>query len=198
MKIIIMCFIIISGFTLKAQDVREMVGDQALMFDMSSLDESLISNYNYGLGYRYYFANKWSLALSIGYNNSDRNETIDTIKTNYLTNFIGINPSVRYNFSSNKNIIAFIGADASYMIETNTVENENKSEEERNLMSGGLFVGADWFAFKNISFTAQYRLGYGVSSFNNKLNGNLIEESEENNLQLGMSEFKLGLSVFFN
>lgn len=198
-KVFLFVFIMALSQSLFSQGVRESDGDKALIFDMSTLDKSLLINYNFGLGYRHYLADNFSFSLSIGYNDTKRDYLKNDTATKTEINYIGVNPAIRYNISSNKNIIAFIGIDGSYMIENNVKDDTfNKNEVNKTIYSAGLFIGAEWFFIENLSLTAQYRLGYGVSSFDEKLDNKTIQTDDETKIQLGMSEFKISLSLFFN
>ena len=150
--------------------VRESDSDKALMFELSSLDDQFINNYIYGLGYRWYFSDNWSLGIGVGFNSNNFDESIDSTTITNETLAWGLNPSLRYNFSSNKNIIGFIGVDLAYFTSSNinTIDSIDRKETSENY-SAGVFVGADWFFTKNISLTAQYRLSYGIMTQENSL-----------------------------
>ncbi|MCB0703559.1 MAG: outer membrane beta-barrel protein [Ignavibacteriae bacterium] len=179
--------------------VRESSSDQALMFELSTIDDQLINNYIYGLGYRWYFSDNWSLGIGMGFNSNEFDESTDTVSVIRTSKSWGLNPSIRYNFSSNKNIIGFIGLDYSYYTSTSTISVEvvdNKQMSKNN--SAGLFIGADWFFTKNISLTTQYRISYGLRSQEHSENNDILNRTEESFSQLGMDDFKLGLSLYFN
>ena len=179
--------------------VRESSSNQALMFELSTIDDQLINNYIYGLGYRWYFADNFSFGIGMGFNTNEFDQSADSITITSSANSWGLNPSIRYNFSSNNNIIGFIGLDYSYYTSTNTINIEDLKREQINKNnSAGLFIGADWFFTKNISLTAQYRISYGLRSEKHSENNDILNRTEESFSQLGMDDFKLGLSLFFN
>lgn len=179
--------------------VRENSSDQAIMFELSTVDDQFINGYIYGLGYRWYFTDNLSLGLGVGFNSNDFDESTDSLSINTSSDSWGVNPSIRYNFSSNKNIIGFIGVDYSYYTSTNIIEIEAVENKTNNINnSAGVFIGADWFFTKNISITAQYRLSFGSNS-EEVLNNNALQKSTTETVsQLGMNDFKLGLSLFIN
>ena len=92
------------------------------MFELSTIDDQVINGYIYGLGYRWYFTDNLSFGIGVGINSNDFDESSDTTSINSSSISWGVNPSIRYNFSSNKNIIGFIGVDYSYYTSTNIIE----------------------------------------------------------------------------
>ncbi len=196
-----------------ADDVsyRAKSGDQALLFQLKGLSELSPANFNGGIGYQYYFANHTAFRMGLGINiESDHQDKPDTNSAkDYSKSSVNFSftPGIRYNFGTSSNILAYMGTEAIYSIAKSTEEGLNftkaKSVISSNEYGLGFFLGAEWFAFKNVSLSAEYsiRLKYATSSVENTaITGETVKVNlpDKFTAGLGNSSMFFTLSFYFN
>ncbi len=175
MKIVIICFLslLLTVSISTAKDdtgYRAKEGDQALLFSLQGLDNLSAGDFNGGLGYQYYFMNHTAFRFSLGlnYNQENKDKPDETYAKDYskkdLT-FIMM-PGIRYNFGTSSNVLGYMGTEAIFQLSSQTVESNSisfldQSSETKSTNFGlGFFLGAEWFAFKNVSLSAEYNFRF--------------------------------------
>lgn len=154
-------------------------GAKALMFDLGGLADLAAGNYGGGLGFKYYIAPDLALRMSLGFNTST--VTTKNLVTPLPVTQMGesklthtdltLGPAITYNFAKVSTVAAYVGGMFFF----------TWSKDRREGNSAGLGVGFDngeayrsssttvgfagllgveWWAWENISFSAEYRLGY--------------------------------------
>lgn len=206
--------LVLSSTNLLAVDdlsYRAKSGDQALLFSLKGLSDLSPQNFNGGVGFQYYFANHSAFRLGLGMN--FENQTKDKPDTTYpvdysksSVNFI-FTPGIRYNFGTSSNILAYMGTEAIISLSKSTEEGKNfadqTTETKANEYGLGFFLGAEWFAFKNVSLSAEYsfRLKYEIASEEiSSPNGTSIKNElpDKFTAGLGNSALYFTLSFYFN
>ena len=184
-------------------------GDQALMFGLKGLSDLSAGNYGTGAGYQYYFANHFAYRLSLGFSYSRQftekpeGSESDHIITN--TQF-SLTQGIRYNFGMSGNILAYFGGELMFGLSKETEEGEFWEATEvvtrYTDYGGGLFIGAEWFAWKNVSLSAEYVLGISYSLGKTEIiTSNYRQEDdhpEKTKIDLGASSANFTISFFFN
>jgi len=158
-------------------------GAKALLFDLGGLATLAAGNYGGGLGAKYYIGHDLALRLSLGF--STGTTTSKNVQSPLPVNRLGeskltsseftVAPAVTYNLARTSTVVAYVGAMFSYTSASDKREGNSASlavdydsgESYRQSSSGfgfGGLLGVEWFPWENISFSAEYRLGYGHSS----------------------------------
>jgi len=193
-------------------------GDKALLFTLNGLGNLGAAQFGGGIGAKYYFANKWAGRLGIGFNTStattdnpqdpapagesgDRDET--------STSFT-ITPGVLYTIAVSGPVNAYVGAQILFVSSTtsrdgiggNGFDSDSKLETSSTSFGAGLILGAEWFPWENISFGAEYTLGFlsGSGETESTVNGTGTTSDSPSTTSIGTSAVNganLTLSVFF-
>jgi outer membrane protein W len=158
-------------------------GAKALLFDLGGLANLAAGNYGGGLGVKYYIANDLALRLSVGFTTATTTtkNPISPLPTGQIdeseltsTDFT-VTPAVTYNIGRTSTVVAYVGALFSFTSSsTKRTGNsggtgvgydsgESYRASETIFGAGGL-VGVEWFPWENISFSAEYRLGFASTS----------------------------------
>jgi hypothetical protein len=210
-KALLIITAIIIPFLLHAQEqnIRAKSGDQALLFSLKGLSILTTGNFDGGLGYQVFFSNHWAFRFGLGMSYDKKTVAkpagtlSDSISTRFRFDFI---PTVRYNLSASDNMVAFIGMTALLSLSNNTVEGAgfydiNFNEKETGL-GAGILVGAEWFAFKNLSISAEYQLMLKTTSGKKKVTSGTNEQEDDMpttfSLLLGASQASFTISFYFD
>ena len=203
MKKILFCLILIGicSQNLRGGEpyFRAKQGDQALLFQINGLSYISAGNFEGGLGYQFYFAKHWAFRFAIGgyYENDSYVKPEGGIidKEESESSFMII-PGVRFNLASSSNILAYAGLQGLVQTSKATIDGvdyqEINSEETSTTFGGGLFLGAEWFAWENVSISAEYKLMYKYSS------GKIVTSSGDHSEELELpdtTEFGLNTSA---
>ena len=153
---------------------RAKSGDQALLFSLKGLSDLSPQNFNGGVGFQYYFANHSAFRLGLGLNfeNESKDKPDTTYPADYSRSSVNFTfmPGIRYNFGTSSNVLAYMGSEAIIALSKSTEEGKNFADQttvtKANQYGLGFFLGAEWFAFKNVSLSAEYsfRLKYEIAS----------------------------------
>jgi len=200
-----------------AEDSKPMtkVGDKALLFTLGGLGNLSAGNYQGGLGFQYYFANKLALRAALGFTMSDV-----TVKDNVVppatpgpdqkTSTMGfpIAVGIRYNLAQSNAVVAYTGGQVSFSTTSTTVDNPNhsttttKNKTTSTVFGVGVFFGVEWFAWNNISIGGEYQLGFSSTSGKTEVTTNGTTSSFDapstTNFNLGsVNAANLTVSVYF-
>ncbi len=206
---IILANILIVNNLLSADRVKSATDNQALLFELDGLDKLGANAFSGGIGYKYFIAKDLAFRLSLGYTKINELETKLEAGTSYSLNksTVGLNisPSLLYNFAKNNTTTGYIGVGGYYKKSNNNsdyLDNSkvNQINEAIESYGAGLIIGAEWFAWDNVSFSMEYNLKYSNSSGNKQDNGNATETKLPSitNLELGTSSYKFVLSFYLN
>jgi opacity protein-like surface antigen len=158
-------------------------GAKALLFDLGGLANLAAGNYGGGLGAKYYLGSDLALRLSLGFNTST--ETDKNVQTPLPANRVAeskltntgftVAPAITYNVAKTSTVVAYVGALFSFTSLSEKREgnalgfgiNYNSGESYRQsstVFGFATILGVEWFPWENISFSGEYRLGYGHSA----------------------------------
>jgi len=211
-KIILFLIVIIYPIFLVSEDdvyFRAKQGDQALMFGLHGLSDFKAGNYGAGFGYQYYFANHFAYRISLGFSyHEEFKEKPSGTESDYtLSNTeFSLNQGVRYNFGMSGNVLAYVGGQLLFALSKESEKGEFWEATEvttRYTTYGtGLFIGAEWFAWKNVSLSAEYVLGFEYSSGKTEIiTSNYHQEDKHpvnQKVSLGASSANFTISFYFN
>lgn len=208
---ILLANFIIANNLLSADRVKSASDNQALLFELDGLDKLGANNFSGGLGYKYFIAKDLAIRLSVGYSQFDETETKLDAGTSYslakTNNSLNVSPSILYTFAKNNTIAGYIGVGGFFKKSDNTSDYLANSKvfqtnEIVNSYGASLILGAEWFAWDNVSLSMEYNLRYSNASGDKKDNGNTIEPELKlpttTNLELGTSSYKFVLSFYIN
>jgi opacity protein-like surface antigen len=158
-------------------------GAKALLFDLGGLANLAAGNYGGGLGARYYISSDLALRLSLGFSTSTQTDknTQDPLPVNRLAESkltgseFTVAPPNTYNHARTSTVVAYVGGMFSFTSTSDKREGNNgglgvgfdsgESYRESSTAFGfSAMLGVEWFPWENISFSGEYRLGYGHSS----------------------------------
>lgn len=203
-------FTALNTFAQKNSILSNEQGQHALLFSLSGLDNLGAANFQGGCGYQYYIIENLAVRASISASNE---ETItyptkdNAIKTDKEVSSIRFSPGIKYGFSSSSSILGYVGAEFQYSIfneKLNVVEQGDITNQEntKNDLALGLFLGAEWFAWENVSLSAEYKFHYSVSSGKTSISTSSGKEDyklpQSNKLNFGTSQFALTISFYLN
>ncbi len=159
-------------------------GTTALLFDLNGLAGLGAGNFEGGFGGKYYIANQFAVRLGLGFSyntQTDKNPATPPLPTTVLseskrTTFsVTVAPGIQYNVVTSGPVVGYLGGQVSF-----TTNSDNRDGNSNGLGAGftngasykvtgttfgvALFIGAEWFAWDNISLAAEYRLGFSTTS----------------------------------
>ncbi len=183
-------------------------GDQALLFNLKGLELLTAGNFDGGLGYQYYFANHWAFRFGIGldYNRHTADKPEGFEKDSVLTDFtFSLTPAIRYNVATTSNVEAYIGLFGLIGLRTINTEGINyldtNIKTEETSFGGGLIFGAEWFAWRNVSISAEYQLLYKSTTSKQTIkigtNEQINHLPSDVGLSLGASQANFTISFYF-
>jgi hypothetical protein len=173
----------VAGTSAWAQKTK--AGDKAWLFTLRGLSDLMVDGYNGGLGLLYYLSDDLGLTVGLGFSTRDTTKKApaggaDSVKTSLgLT----LSPGVRFNIASSGPVVGYAGVSVLVGISSETTENLNyvrgdKVETSSTSIGVGVTVGAEWFAWSNVSLGASYSLAFTTSSGKTKttLSGTTTEQ----------------------
>ncbi len=158
-------------------------GAKALMFDLGGLADLAAGNYGGGLGFKYYLGPDLALRMSLGFNTSTATTKnlvtplpATQMSESQLTHTdFTLGPAITYNFAKSSTVAAYVGGMFFFTYSRDRREGNSGSlavgfdngEAYRSSATtvgfAGL-LGVEWWAWENVSFSAEYRLGYNHQS----------------------------------
>jgi hypothetical protein len=220
--ILLMIAVIITGsFQLFSADdqitVRNRAGDMALGLNVVGV--ALVSpDLNNSLGIFNGIDGQYSLAQDLQFRASllftthskttkaasGNTNGVDQVETQSL---FTIAPGLRYIFAHNTNIQGYLGGEVIFGMNSNSTDGINNVKDNNTKTSNtnfgvGAFIGAEWFAWKNVSFSIEYQLAFLTKSGTEKNTFGSTSVSTdapaETWLGLGFSVTHLTVNFYFN
>jgi opacity protein-like surface antigen len=162
----------VAGTSAWAQKTK--AGDKAWLFTLRGLDSLGVGGYNGGLGLLYYLSDDLGLTVGLGFSTSST--TGDTAKPDLKKSSLGLtlSPGLRFNIASSGPVVGYVGVGVLVGISSETTENPKdvqakKVEISSTSIGAGVTVGAEWFAWSNVSLGASYSLAFTTSSGKTKI-----------------------------
>jgi opacity protein-like surface antigen len=160
----------VAGTSAWAQKTK--AGDKAWLFTLSGLSDLGVGGYNGGLGLLYYLSDDLGLTVGLGFSTSSTTKKApagggedETKSSLELT----LSPGVRFNIASSGPVVGYVGVGVLVGISSETTKNlryikDDKEEKSSTSIGAGVTVGAEWFAWSNVSLGASYSLAFTTSS----------------------------------
>ncbi|MDT7923655.1 MAG: outer membrane beta-barrel protein [Chlorobiota bacterium] len=161
----------VAGTSAWAQKTKE--GDKAWLFTLSGLSNLRVDGYNGGLGLLYYLSDDLGLTVGLGFSTSSTTTKAPAGSggADEKESSLGLtlSPGVRFNLASSGPVVGYAGVSVLVGISSETTENPNyvsgnKVETSSTRIGAGVTVGAEWFAWSNVSLGASYSLAFTTSS----------------------------------
>jgi opacity protein-like surface antigen len=159
----------VAGTSAWAQKTK--AGDKAWLFTLSGLSNLGVGGYNGGLGLLYYLNDDLGLTVGLGFSTTTTKAPGDTGKPDEKKSSLGLtlSPGVRFNIASSGPVVGYVGVGVLVGISSETTENPKgvkaeKVEKSSTSIGAGVTVGAEWFAWSNVSLGASYSLAFTTSS----------------------------------
>jgi opacity protein-like surface antigen len=165
----------VAGTSAWAQKTK--AGDKAWLFTLSGLSDLGVGGYNGGLGLLYYLNDDLGLTVGLGFSTSSTTKKLtDTSEPDEKKSSLGLtlSPGVRFNIASSGPVVGYVGVGVLVGISSETTENPKdiqakKVEISSTSIGAGVTVGAEWFAWSNVSLGASYSLAFTTSSGKTKI-----------------------------
>ena len=161
-------------------------GTTALLFDLNGLAGLGAGNFEGGFGGKYYIAKDFAVRLGLGFSyntQTDKNPTVtppplpaNVLSESKRTTFsISVAPGIQYNVVTTGPVVGYVGGLLSFTTSSDNRDGSstglgvNFTKDASFKVTGttfgvALFIGAEWFAWDNISLAAEYRLGFTTTS----------------------------------
>lgn len=190
---------------------RATKGDQAMIFEVAGLSEDILSNYNYGIGYMAYFADHYAFRISLGgsYRNDleEHGDAGEVDRSSELINY-GSSAGVRYNFGSSSNVLAYFGGEGFLSLSRSVSEGENFLDSDPKIVDrsvsygAGVFLGAEWFPWRNVGLSAEYKLRAifqeGRTEETDENGTHTERDPNSSRVDIGTNYIKLAVGFYFN
>lgn len=180
--------------------VQHNSGASALLFDLKGLSTIGADNYKGGFGAMTYISDNVAVRAGVGFGIDDEKKN-NTAKDETTTTTLSISPGIRYNVFNKDNVALYVGGEIvlGMASQTNDANGSQISKVSATTFGGGLFSGAEWFPWKNISLMLEYGLGYTATT--SKLTNAAGVESdgpETTSAKLGITSANFTLGWYFN
>lgn len=159
---------------------RSSAGDFALLFDLGGLTQLALNGFNptgadtnavgAGFGAKYFIADDLALRLGLVLQSNAATQPGDsaTAVDEFSVFRFAIAPSVVVNVMKTGAVAGYLGGQVGYAMSsserTTVATTEPDVEVSSSAFSVAGIIGAEWFPWSSVSLSAEYQLGYGMSS----------------------------------
>ncbi len=189
--ILVICLaVIFSAANLNGAEPQTKQGSKSLYFGLGGFNDFGFDNTS--LGGQYNFQDNMAVWCELGFqSNSDKaNETAQEVKNDMFLFSAGF---LYYAFQKGPIAVYF---SPQFGVGFGSSEN-GPAKESTNEFSGGISVGAEWWAFDGVSLTATTFIGYSTTKTTSE-DGNSKEEGTSNQLGIiGAANSKFLVSFYF-
>lgn len=173
-------------------------GDKAWLFTLSGLSNLGVGSYNGGIGLLYYLNDGLGLTVGLGFETMNQTTKAPAggggadEKMSMLQ--LMLSPGLRFNIASSGPIVGYAGVGVLFGLGNETTENPNhvsgnKVETSSTTFGAGVTLGAEWFAWSNVSLGASYSLSFTTSSGKTKTTsgGSTTEQDAPSTTTIGIA-----------
>lgn len=142
-------------------------------FNSSGTSVTLFNRNIYGVGFKYFFSNNWSILGGLNFGFGSSTEDVFQGTTNIGTDeesgsLIGVAVDVNYHLNSFYSVSPYLGANINFGTYSYTFEEKRTvagSTNEKNEFSSsnfgiGLNIGFDWFFTEGLALGGKYTIGF--------------------------------------
>lgn len=182
--------VLIATNALFAAEPQTKEGSKSLYFGLNGLDDLGVNNSV--LGGQYLFQDNMGGWFEIGFNTTNHKPSENATEVKY--NSIGIDVGFIYYAFQKGPVAMYLSPQLGYS--TGTDEQAN-SEITSKAFYGGVSLGAEWWAFENVSFSASVLIGYSNLKVTREINNVSTEETTNNFGILGSTNSKFLINFYF-
>lgn len=153
----------------------------------------------YGVGGSYFLNDDMALRANLAFNSSNVTNEVTGNEQDVTAQGWGITPALLMYMGGDGPVAAYWGPQVGYGMFTITDENPPAGPEGKltgTTFSVALVMGAQWWAWDQVAFNAEYGLGYVSSS--SELEGGGTTVDGPSTTDFGITSWSVGLGVFFN
>ncbi len=186
-----------------AQDestIRNKQGASALLFTLSGLSDLQAGNYMGGVGAATFVADNVAIRCGLGFGSNTLTKNNAAEEETTTTTF-NIAPGARYNLFNNTNVAPFAGGQGMFGLQQtkNLAGGADVGSVTTTTLGASLFAGAEWFAWRNVSLSVEYGLGFIHSSDRLKdASGTERDGPATTDVTMGISNINFTLGLYFN
>ncbi len=172
----ILAVIVVANIAFAGDDAmpKSKSGDKAVLFTLNGLSNLGAGNFQGGIGGKYYISDGNALRLGLGFGTNSTTTkyngapgTGSDIKGSNTA--FSFSPAFLHNLNTSGPVVAYIGAQVSFVSTSSTTENpgfvtNNKVHDSGTIFGIAGIFGVEWFAWNNISLAAEYQLAYASGS----------------------------------
>lgn len=180
--------------------VQNRSGASALLFDLKGLSTLGADNYKGGAGAMTYIADNVAVRAGVGFGIDDEKKN-NAAQEETTTTALRIVPGIRYNVYNKDNVALYVGGELTIGMATqkNDANGTQVSKIAASTFGGGLFSGAEWFPWKNISLMLEYGFGYTMTTSKiTSASGVESDGPELSSAKLGLNSANFTLGWYFN
>lgn len=152
-----------------------------------------------GFGGKYYLSNDMELRGVLAFNmKTDQSKDgagVDNGKT--TTTDFGLAPALLWHMTASGSVSPYwgIGAEFAWTKTTHTPQpTGNESSTSGTAFGAAGILGAEWWAWDNLSFNAEYQLAFTTASGKSDVGGTSVDGPSTTNV--GISSFWMGINVY--
>ncbi len=177
--------------TLFAAEPQTKAGSKSLYFGLNGLSNLGVDNSV--LGGQYLFQDDMGIWLELGFNSS--NYKPDEKATEQKLSSFGLDVGFIYYAFQKGPVAMYFSPQLGFSSGTN--ENGANNKVTTSSFTGGVSLGAEWWAFENVSLSASVLIGYSNSTVKTEISSGSTEETTNNFGILGSSNSRFLLSFYF-
>ena len=196
--------VVLATAGVSAQDdvlCRAKAGDALMLFTLNGLQNIGAGSFNGGVGMGYYIGNGLQIRAGVGFGTNSETSGEGDAEQKETNGSFSIVPALRYNLVNSSTVCGYTGLQVGFMSTSGStsVGGTETGSTSSSTISAGLILGAEWFAWRNISLSLEYGFGYSSTSGTQK-NGQGTETDlpTTSGINLGLSTVQFALALYFN
>jgi hypothetical protein len=155
----------------------------------------------YGFGGSLFLNDDMALRVALGFNNNNTNTKNTAGETDHTEMGFGATPALLWYFGGEGPVAAYWGPAVSYGMfsvkdeTTPTAGTGTSTTTTASQFGVGLIMGAQWWAWDQVAFNAEYLLAYNSATSDVESGGTTTDGPTVTNI--GISQWSVGVGLFF-
>jgi opacity protein-like surface antigen len=193
-----------------AAEPRTKAGSKALMFTINGLGDFGVrspllgevtvegTTYTaYGIGGKYFLSDDMALRGVLGFNSNSETQKTDAGDDKTTTTKFGLAPAIEVHFVNSAPVTAYYGAMVNFAMlsETHTPPVGTETKDSGTQFGVAALLGAEFFPWDNVSFGAEYQLGFSTTSTKRESGG--VSVDGPTFTDIGFSSVAVNLQFYF-
>jgi len=176
--------------TLFSAEPQTKAGSKSLYFGLNGLSDLGVDNSV--LGGQYLFQDNMGIWLELGFNSSNNKPYENATEQKYSS--VGVDVGFIYYAFQKGPIAVYFSPQLGFASGT---DDNGTTKITTSSFTGGISLGAEWWAFENVSLSASVLLGYSNSKVKTEAGSNSTEATTNNFGILGSTNSKFLVSFYF-